>query len=181
MGGMPTPSRGHVDVPSMATPSSGHGTPSGWWFASIMSTTSAHIVRERHPGYRRLVTIQSACMKGLCAVFTALILLILVFITFYLIARGISHLNWDIITENPIPVGVEGAPGGLKNALVGTCILIALASLVGISMGVLAGIYLSEYSARSWLGTPARFLADVLTGVPSIVVGILGYELFVVP
>src|SRR5262245_40918489 len=100
-----------------------------------MSTASTHIVRERHAGYRRWVTIQSACMKGLCVVFTGVILLILVFITFYLIAKGISHLNWNIITENPIPVGVEGAPGGLKNALVGTCILIALASLIGSSMG----------------------------------------------
>ena len=76
---------------------------------------------------------------------------------------------------------MEGAPGGLKNALAGTCILIALASVLGIPLGVLAGIYLSEYSARSWLGAPARFIADVLTGVPSIVVGILGYELVVVP
>jgi phosphate transport system permease protein len=146
-----------------------------------MSTTSRHNLREQHPGYRRLVTIQSACMKGLCVVFTAAILLNLAFITFYLLAKGISHLSWDIFTKEPIPVGMEGAPGGLKNAFVGTCILIALASLIGIPMGVLAGIYLSEYSARSWLGTPARFLADVLTGVPSIVVGILGYELFVVP
>ena len=146
-----------------------------------MNTLSTHVVRERHPGYRRLVTIQSASMKGLCVVFTAVILLILAFITFHLLAKGISHLSWDIFTKDPIPVGMPGAPGGLKNALVGTCILIALASLIGIPMGVLAGIYLSEYSARSWLGTPARFLADVLTGVPSIVVGILGYELFVVP
>src|SRR5215467_7997191 len=136
-----------------------------------MTTPSTHIVREQHPGYRRLVTIQSACMKGLCVVFTAVILLILAFITFYLLAKGVSHLSWDIFTKEPIPVGMDGAPGGLKNALVGTCILIALASLIGIPMGVLAGIYLSEYSARSWLGTPTRFLADVLTGVPSIVVG----------
>lgn len=136
--------------------------------------------RERH-AYRRLMTVQSACMKGLCVVFTAVILLILAFITFYLLAKGLSYLSWDIFTQVPIPVGMEGSPGGLKNALVGTLMLIALASVVGIPMGVLAGIYLSEYSARSWLGTPARFIADVLTGVPSIVVGILGYELFVVP
>jgi phosphate transport system permease protein len=146
-----------------------------------MSTPLTHVVREQHLGYRRLVTIQSALMKGLCVVFTALILLVLAFITFYLLAKGIRHLSWDIFTKEPIPVGMEGAPGGLKNALVGTCILIPLASLIGIPMGVLAGVYLSEYSARSWLGTPVRFIADVLTGVPSIVVGILGYELFVVP
>lgn len=141
-------------------------------------TQSARLERN---AYRRFMTVQSACMKGLCVLFTAAILLILAFITYYLLAKGVNHLSWDIFTKVPIPVGMEGAPGGLKNALVGTGILIVLASLVGIPMGVLAGIYLSEYSVRSWLGAPARFIADVLTGVPSIVVGILGYELFVVP
>lgn len=139
---------------------------------------SAH---RKRSGYRRFVTVQSAVMKVLCIVFTGSILLILAFITFYLLAKGFSHLSWDIFTQVPIPPGMEGSPGGLKNALVGTVILIALASVVGIPLGILAGIYLSEYSARSWLGSPARFIADVLTGVPSIVVGILGYELVVVP
>jgi phosphate transport system permease protein len=146
-----------------------------------MSDALQQNVREEHPAYRRLVMFQSACMQVLCVLFTAVILTILAFITFYLLAKGFSHLNWDIFTKEPIPPGMPGSPGGLKNALVGTGILIALASVVGIPMGVLAGIYLSEYSVRSWLGTPARFIADVLTGVPSIVVGILGYELVVVP
>src|SRR5436190_1833583 len=165
----------------------------GWWLAAVhaprlhiefMSTMNAPLtqaVRQQRNAYRRVMTVQSACMKGLCVVFTAVILLILACITFYLLAKGISYLNWDIFTQVPIPVGMEGSPGGLKNALVGTLILIALASMIGIPMGVLAGVYLSEYSVRSWLGTPARFIADVLSGVPSIVVGILGYELFVVP
>jgi phosphate transport system permease protein len=146
-----------------------------------MNDTLQEIAREEHPAYRRLVMFQSACMKVLCVLFTAVILTILAFITFYLLAKGLSYLSWVIFTTDPIPPGMPGSPGGLKNALVGTGILIALASVVGIPMGVLAGIYLSEYSARSWLGAPARFIADVLTGVPSIVVGILGYELFVVP
>ena len=146
-----------------------------------MNVTLQQAVRQTRPGYRRFVTIQSACMKALCVLFTMAILTILAFITFYLLAKGFSYLSWDIFTKVPIPPGMPGSPGGLKNALVGTGILIALASIVGIPMGVLAGIYLSEYSARSWLGAPARFIADVLTGVPSIVVGILGYELFVVP
>jgi phosphate transport system permease protein len=137
--------------------------------------------RQERPGYRRFVTIQSACMKALCVVFTTIILLNLAFIIFYLLAKGFSHLSWDIFTREPIPPGMNGAPGGLRSAMVGTGILIALASVLGIPMGVLAGVYLSEYSASSWLAAPARFIADVLTGVPSIVVGILGYELFVVP
>src|SRR3954466_6250003 len=146
-----------------------------------MSSSIADILRQERPLYRRLVTIQSALMKVLCVVFTAAILLNLAFITFYLLAKGFKYLNWNIFTKVPIPVGMEGSPGGLKNALTGTVILIGLASVIGIPTGVLAGIYLSEYSARSWLAAPARFIADVLTGVPSIVVGILGYELFVVP
>ena len=146
-----------------------------------MNAQVANVIRQGRPGYRRFVMVQSAVMKAMCVLFTTSILLILAFITFYLIVKGFSHLSWDIFTKVPIPPGMEGGPGGLKNALVGTGILIVLASVVGIPLGVLAGIYLSEYSARSWLAAPARFIADVLTGVPSIVVGILGYELFVVP
>jgi phosphate transport system permease protein len=125
--------------------------------------------------------LQSACMKALCILFTLAILGILASITAYLVTKGFRYLSWDIFTRVPIPPGMDGAPGGLKNALAGTCILIGLASAVGIPLGMLGGIYLSEYSARSWLGAPLRFIADVLTGVPSIVVGILGYELVVVP
>jgi phosphate transport system permease protein len=76
---------------------------------------------------------------------------------------------------------MDGAPGGMLHAVVGTAILVAMASLVGVPVGVLTGIYLSEYSAGSFLAAPVRFTCDVLTGVPSIVVGILGYELLVVP
>jgi phosphate transport system permease protein len=148
---------------------------------SSMNAQVANVIRQGRPAYRRFVTVQSAIMKAMCVLFTTSILLILAFITFYLIVKGFSHLSWSIFTKVPIPPGMEGGPGGLKNALVGTGILIVLASIVGIPLGVLAGIYLSEYSARSWLAAPARFIADVLTGVPSIVVGILGYELFVVP
>jgi phosphate transport system permease protein len=120
-------------------------------------------------------------MQFLCVLFTACILAILACVSYYLLAKGFRYLSWDIFSEVPIPPGMKGAPGGLKNALVGTGILIGLASAAGIPLGILAGIYLSEYSARSWLGAPLRFIADVLTGVPSIVVGILGYELVVVP
>jgi len=140
-----------------------------------------HLVRQPRPVYRRYQAIKSALMKVLCVLFTACILSVLVLVTLYLLINGVRYLSWNIFTELPIPQGMEGAPGGLKNALIGTGILVALASAVGIPLGVLAGIHLSEYSAGSWLGTSTRFVADVLTGVPSIVVGILGYELFVVP
>ncbi len=120
-------------------------------------------------------------MKLLCILCTAAILAVLVLVIGYLLIKGVTYLSGDVFTQLPIPQGMEGAPGGLKNALIGTGILIGLASVAGIPLGMLAGVYLSEYSARSWLAKPTHFIADVLTGVPSIVVGILGYELFVVP
>ncbi len=141
-------------------------------------TTPAH---RRGPVYRAYLRAKSFAMQLLCILCTASILAVLAVVTLYLLIKGFHYLSWDIFTKLPIPPGMEGAPGGLKNAMIGTGILIALASVVGIPLGVLAGVYLSEYSERSWLGPPARFIADVLTGVPSIVVGILGYELVVVP
>ena len=99
-----------------------------------MNAPLTQAVRQQRNGYRRVMTIQSACMKGLCVAFTAAILLILAFITFYLLAKGISYLSWDIFTKVPIPVWMEGSPGGLKNALVGTLILIALASKMRIKV-----------------------------------------------
>lgn len=146
-----------------------------------MDSTANEIKLSEHRLYRRFVMAQSAVMKVLCVLSMLIILAVLASVSSYLLARGFRYLNWYIFTEVPIPPGMQGAPGGLKNAFVGTCILIGLASLVGIPLGMLAGIYLSEYSARSYLGAPVRFIADVLSGVPSIVVGILGYELFVVP
>ncbi len=76
---------------------------------------------------------------------------------------------------------MEGAPGGMANGIVGTLVLLLVAFTIGIPIGMLAGIYLAEYGTERWLAGPVRFLSDVLAGVPSIVVGILGYELLVVP
>jgi phosphate transport system permease protein len=146
-----------------------------------MSESAVHPVHQQRPLYRRYVAAQSALMQLLCVGATACIVSILALVMVYVLVRGFSHLSSDIFTKLPIPPGMEGAPGGLKNSLIGTGILIGLAALMGIPIGVLAGTYLSEYSVRSWLAAPARFIADVLTGVPSIVVGILGYELLVVP
>ncbi len=88
-------------------------------------------------------------------------------------------MSLDFFTK--LPTGDVTNPGGMKHAIIGTVILIGLASVVGIPIGMLSGIYLSEYDTGSWLAAPVRFIADVLAGVPSIVVGILGYELLVVP
>jgi phosphate transport system permease protein len=118
-------------------------------------------------------------MFGLCAGGAALIIAILLFVIGYLVWIGVSSLSWEFLTS--VPTGDVANPGGMRHAIDGTIILVALASLVGVPVGVLAGIYLSEYPTEYAVTGPLRFIADVLTGVPSIVVGILGYELVVVP
>jgi phosphate transport system permease protein len=136
---------------------------------------------EKHPTFVRLARAQSGLMFAICVVFTAIIIGLLALVTGYLVSIGFKSLHLSLFTQLPIPNGMAGYPGGMLNAVVGTLILIGLASVVGIPIGLLCGIYLSEYGANSWLATPTRFIADVLTGVPSIVVGILGYQLVVVP
>jgi phosphate transport system permease protein len=96
----------------------------------------------------------------------------------YVLERGISGLSWDFFTHLQANVGETG--GGMANALLGSLILIVLASLVGVPWGIAAGIYLSEYGDRK-LSRSLRFVVDLLTSVPSIVVGIFVYALLVIP
>lgn len=114
----------------------------------------------------------------LCGASVALALVPLCFIFFYVIQQGFSSLNWDFFTKMPKPVGESG--GGMANAIVGTLILIGLASLLAIPVGLISGVYLSEYP-RSGLASAVRFTADVLNGIPSIVIGIFAYGLAVLP
>lgn len=124
---------------------------------------------------RRLV---SRVVVGLCGLAVAVALVPLVLILFYVVRQGFSSLNWDFFTRMPKPVGESG--GGMANAMVGSLILIGLASVVAVPVGLIAGVYLSEY-AGSRLASAARFTADVLNGVPSIVIGIFAYGLAVLP
>jgi phosphate transport system permease protein len=121
----------------------------------------------------------SRMMFGVCVAFTATILALLVLVTGYLISIGLKSISWDFFTQ--VASGDPVHPGGMRHAIEGTAILVALASIVGIPTGMLAGVYLAEYEVGSRLASPVRFICDVLAGVPSIVVGILGYELLVVP
>lgn len=122
---------------------------------------------------------KSTVMFRVCIYFTVIILALLAVVTGFLTSIGAGALSWEFFTE--LPTGNPTSPGGMRHALVGSGILIGLASLVGIPLGLLAGVYLAEYETGSWIAAPVRFIADVLAGVPSIVVGILGYELLVVP
>ena len=124
---------------------------------------------------RRLL---SKTVVVLCGLAVALALIPLALVFFYVLKQGFSSLNWDFFTKMPKPVGETG--GGMANAIVGTLILIGLASLVAVPVGLVAGVYLSEYRA-SRLASAVRFTADVLNGVPSIVIGIFAYGLAVLP
>ncbi len=124
----------------------------------------------------------SKVMYFLCISFAVVIIGALLVVTGYLVSIGVGSLSWEFFSSGPVPdLNDPHFPGGMKNGLVGTAILIGLSSIVGIPIGILCGIFLAEYGSNSWLTTPVRFLADVLTGVPSIVVGILWYELVVRP
>ncbi len=114
----------------------------------------------------------------LCGASVVVALVPLCFIFLYVIQQGFSSLSWDFFTKMPKPVGESG--GGMANAIVGTLILIGLASLLAVPVGLISGIYLSEYP-KSGLASAVRFTADVLNGIPSIVIGIFAYGLAVLP
>src|SRR5438552_15608172 len=107
---------------------------------------------------------------------TCLVLAPLVAIFSYLVYMGLGSINWAFLTQTPKPVGEPG--GGMANAIVGSMVILAIASLMGVPLGIGAGIYLSEYG-RNRYGDVVRFVSDVLNGVPSIVIGIVAYGLVV--
>ncbi len=128
--------------------------------------------------HHRWRKFKSGLAAAVCVACTLAAVTPLVLILAYLIKSGAGSFNLAFLTHLPKPIGETG--GGMANAIVGTLILLGLASLLGTPLGVLGGVYLSEYGnekANGWI----RFTADILNGVPSIVWGIVAYALFVVP
>jgi phosphate transport system permease protein len=115
-------------------------------------------------------------MTGVAVLTVVLVLLPLGAIFAYLIYKGIGSINLAFLTQTPKPVGEPG--GGMANAIVGSMTILTIASLLGVPMGIGAGVYLSEYG-RNRYGDTVRFVSDVLNGVPSIVIGIVAYALVV--
>lgn len=117
-------------------------------------------------------------MKGIAAA-TALIACIGLFLVLgYVVKNGAPGLNLDLFTQLPKPAGVPG--GGLKSAILGTLTLVGIAGIIGIPIGVLGGVFLSEYPESKFV-FPIRFASDVLSGIPSIVIGLFAYAAFVLP
>jgi phosphate transport system permease protein len=117
-------------------------------------------------------------VTGLAVLSTVLVIVPLVAILAYLLYKGASSLNLDFFTHIPAPVGETG--GGMANSIVGSAIVLALASSMGIPLGIAAGVYLAEYGQGKMLAMAVRFTADVLNGIPSIVMGIAAYSLIVI-
>jgi phosphate transport system permease protein len=114
----------------------------------------------------------------LCAASVAVALVPLALILSFVLSRGVHALNWDFFTQLPKPVGEPG--GGMANAIVGTLMLTGLAGLGAVPVGIMCGVYLSEYAGTRFASV-ARFAADTLNGVPSIVIGVFVYGIVVLP
>jgi phosphate transport system permease protein len=143
---------------------------------------------EKNRGIRRKISgaarlnaswrgLKNHFATALAILSTLLVVAPLVAIFGYLVFKGASSLNWAFFTQMPKPIGEPG--GGMANAIVGSGLILAIASAIGIPVGIAAGVYLAEFSRGTLLGNAVRFTADVLNGVPSIVMGISIYSLIV--
>ena len=124
--------------------------------------------------WRRRIT--DHLMTGVAVLTVVLVLVPLIAIFGYLVYRGVGSINWAFLTQTPKPVGELG--GGMANAVAGSAFILGIASIIGVPFGIGAGIYLAEFG-RNRLGSAIRFTADVLNGVPSIVIGIVAYAIVV--
>jgi phosphate transport system permease protein len=120
----------------------------------------------------------SSLFVGFCAASVLLALIPLAFVLFFVVTRGIQSVNVDFFTHLPKPVGETG--GGLANSITGTLILAGLGSIFAVPIGILSGVYTSEYAGTRFAST-IRFAADTLNGVPSIVIGVFVYGIAVLP
>jgi phosphate transport system permease protein len=124
---------------------------------------------------RKLV---SSLFVAFCTLSVLTALVPLAFVLFYVVSEGAQALNWDFFTKMPKPVGESG--GGMANAIVGTLMVTGLGSMFAIPVGILSGVYMSEYAGTRFAAL-ARFAADTLNGVPSIVIGVFIYGIAVLP
>jgi phosphate transport system permease protein len=124
---------------------------------------------------RRAINVIMFSLTGVCALVAVSVL---IFILSYLMYHGGRSLSWTFLTKLPTPVGEVG--GGMANAIVGSGVLLGIAALVGIPVGFMAGVYLAEFGGSTF-PFMVRYTADLLNGVPSIVMGIFAYTVVVLP
>jgi phosphate transport system permease protein len=136
-------------------------------------------VTTEHKLKAQLRRLTDGAATGVAVLSTVLVVAPLVAIFVYLVYKGASSLNLDFFIKTPKDVGEVG--GGMANAILGSAILLALGSLIGVPIGIGGGIFLAEFGRGTKLANAVRFTADVLNGVPSIVMGMAAYSLVVVP
>src|SRR6266852_1896874 len=122
--------------------------------------------------------VMDHAMTGVAALTVVVVLVPLFAIFAYLVYKGIGSINLAFLTQTPKPVGEVG--GGMANAIVGSAVILAIASLLGVPAGIGAGVYLAGYGRGGRFGSVVRFTSDVLNGVPSIVIGIVAYGIVVI-
>lgn len=124
-------------------------------------------------------SIFSSGMTAIVFILTALAVLPLLAILWEILHQGISHLKPEVFVSLPAPVGLEGVPNGFANAILGTLIMVGIASLLSIPFGLMTGIFLAEFGQTSAVAGFVRFITTVLTGVPSIIAGVFAYGVIV--
>jgi phosphate transport system permease protein len=127
----------------------------------------------------KIRAVTDHAVTGLAILATILVILPLAVIFAELVYKGASSLDWNFFTKIPAPEGETG--GGMANAIVGSAVLLGLASLIGVPIGIGSGVYLAEFGRGTKFANAVRFTADVLNGVPSIVMGLAAYALIVAP
>ncbi|MEN6355715.1 MAG: phosphate ABC transporter permease PstA [Armatimonadota bacterium] len=133
-------------------------------------------MRSRSVTSRKMTNLAVTIIAGSAAV---LGLFMLSWILITIAMRGFAAINWQFFTDLPTPPGSGG--GGLANAIVGTIMITLLATAIGVPIGILAGIYLAEFGRDSKFASSVRFVANILMGAPSIVIGVFVYTLVVIP
>jgi phosphate transport system permease protein len=146
--------------------------------SDLMPRAGGRSFARRAAGTVRRRTVTSGFMIAMTYLAAVLAMVPLVLILGYLVVKGAGALSPAFFTEMPRPVGEAG--GGMANAIVGTLILVGIASVIGLPIGIGAGLYLAEFRATR-LANAVRFLADVLNGLPSIVMGIFAWQMLVRP
>lgn len=145
-------------------------------------TTLPAVGMNQPPRSSRLVMLRRRLTNivalGIVSLAMVIVLLPLVAVLWYTITEGWSGLSWEFFTQLPKPVGEPG--GGMANAIVGSGIVVGLAALAAVPLGILAGIFISEY-ASSWFASAIRFVTEVMLGLPSILLGMFAYAVVVKP
>ena len=125
--------------------------------------------------WRKTVNGFMLTLTGVCTAFTISVLFL---ILGYLVYNGSSSLDWNFFTQLPRPTGDTG--GGMANAILGSFEIVGMAALIGLPVGFLAGVYLSEFEDKR-LGSLIRYVSDLLNGIPSIVIGLLAWGSWLLP